>query len=47
MMGIKFTQTMTIDKVETKSLDATLFSVPKDYKIKDFDPASMGLGGGK
>lgn len=47
MMGIKFTQTMTIDKVETKTLDAAQFIVPKDYKIKDFDPASMGLGGGK
>lgn len=40
--GINLTQTIDLEKYETAPQDASLFVIPDNYKIKDFDPKMFG-----
>ena len=39
--GMSFTMIMEAEKVEKKKFDKSLFEVPSDYTVKDFDPEQM------
>ena len=42
--GINLTQIIELENYNFEPLDASLFKIPEDYKIKEFDPKMFGLG---
>lgn len=40
--GIQLTQTIDLEKYEAAPQDASLFVIPENYRIKDFDPNMFG-----
>ncbi|MCX7768637.1 MAG: DUF4412 domain-containing protein [Flavobacteriales bacterium] len=41
-MGLQLQQTIELERFDTQPLDAALFQLPDNYKIKDFDPGMFG-----
>ncbi|MCB9230417.1 MAG: DUF4412 domain-containing protein [Bacteroidia bacterium] len=42
MMGMSFTSVETCVKLDTGKQDKSLFEVPSNYKVEDFDPSMFG-----